>query len=379
MLIIDLIIGLAIAGALIGGYVIGLARALPLAGFAAGAMIGTRLPLLFGEELESDYALAIALPAALVLGALLAAFVERYAWRLTRPLRDRPRASGAGGALVAAVAAVVTVWMVAPVIAEVRPIRGPIERSDVLAQLNSLLTPASPRRIDVLPVIDNLPRYNGRGPDVAAGDQRVLSDPDVVAAERSVLRIAVTACGGRGGGSGWVAAGGIVATNAHVVAGSSAITVQPRRVQERFRAVPIWFDGEHDIALLRVARLPDLPVLPMVGDALAGTPGATLGFPLGRWAKRRARVGRTTARLTGSLGGRPSPGVSDDLTGRLVTMIRGRMQPGNSGGPVVDEHGRVLTTAFAGGFGSSSLGVPNEFVRTALREAGPRVGTGRCH
>ncbi|HWI06035.1 MAG TPA: trypsin-like peptidase domain-containing protein [Solirubrobacteraceae bacterium] len=378
MLVVDLIIGVALAAALIFGYREGLARALPLAGFAVGVVIASRLPLLGGVALDSDGALAIVVPAALLLGAAIAALTERFAWRLSRRARSRVWTDGGGGALVAVLAAVVAVWMLGPVIGELRPLRTSLERSAVLGQLDAVLQPAGPKRADVVPALASLPRYRGRGPDVAAGDPRLLGDPDVVAAERSVLKILVRGCGGHGSGSGWVADRRIVATNAHVVAGGAEIRVQRRASRQTFRAIPIWFDGDHDIALLRVPELPDLDVLPMVEDARAGTPGATLGFPRGRWAKRRARIGPTTARLRGVLGGRPAPGVSDEISGRLVTTIRGRLQPGNSGGPLVDEAGHVLTTAFAGGFGGGALGVPNEFVREGLRHAGPRVDTTRC-
>ena len=367
-----------VAAALLCGLVLGLARALPLAGFAIGAVLGTRLPLLLGADLDSDYSLVAALPAALLLGALLAALVERYAGRLARWTYRRATVDAVGGALVGGVAGVVAVWMLAPVAAEVPSVREPVERSDVLARFNGVLTPAGPRRSEDAPAIDNLPRFAGPGPNVAPGDPGILFDPDVLAAERSVLRIAVMTCDGhRGGGSGWVGADGIVVTNAHVVAGSRMVTVQRRGRGAHLRAVPIWFDGEHDIALLRVAQLRGLRPLPMVREPRRGTSAATLGFPLGRRAIRRARVGPTTARLSGRLGGRPSPGVSDDINGRLVTMIRGRMQPGNSGGPVIDQQGRVLTTAFAGGFGAGALGVPNRYVRSALRQADPRVARKR--
>ena len=367
-----------VVGALLAGAVLGLARALPVAGFAAGAAIGTRAPLLIGVDLDSSSALVAALPAALLLGAVVAALVEPRAWRLARPLRDRATGDAAGGALLTGLAAVVAVWMLAPAAAELSALRKPLNRSDVLARLNSVAAPAGPTRVEELPPIDNLPRFAGRGPDIGPGNRAILFDPDVLAAERSVLRILVESCEGLGAGTGWVGADGIVVTNAHVVAGSRTITVQPRGRQQRLPAVPIWFDGDHDIALLRVTRMRGLPVLPMVREPRPGTSAATLGFPLGRWAIRRARVGPTTDRVIGQLGGRPSPGVSDKITGRLVTTIRGRLQPGNSGGPVIDAQGRVLTTAFAGGFGSGSLGVPNRFVRAGLRNAGPRVGTGRC-
>lgn len=373
-----MLIGAAIVGALLAGARLGMARALPLAGFAVGALIGTRLPLLIGVELESSSALIVALPAGLLLGALVAALVEARASRLARPLGRRSGADAAGGAVMAAAAAVVVVWMLAPSVAEVPALRQAVVDSDVIDRLNGIVTPAGPTLTEALAPIDNLPRYEGRGPAIAPGDPGVLFDPDVLAAERSVVRIGVTSCEGPGMGTGWIAAAGIVVTNAHVVAGSRRITAQARGSGRRFAAVPIWFDGAHDIALLRVTGLRGLRALPMVQDARAGTAGASLGFPLGRWAIRRARLGPTTDRIVARLGGRPSPGVSDVITGRLVTTIRGRLRPGNSGGPVVDRRGRVLTTAFAGGAGSSSLGVPNRFVRTGLRRAGARVSTGRC-
>ena len=59
---------------------------------------------------------------------------------------------------------------------------------------------------------------------------------------------------------------------------------------------------------------------------------------------------------------------------RSITSLRGAVRSGNSGGPMVDSEGRVVTTVFAattsgprGGFG-----VPNALVRAALERA-PRV------
>jgi S1-C subfamily serine protease len=65
-----------------------------------------------------------------------------------------------------------------------------------------------------------------------------------------------------------------------------------------------------------------------------------------------------------------------------MTAFRGVVRSGNSGGPVVGADGRVLATVFAattGGGPRGGYGVPNDVVRNALRDAGPReVSTGPC-
>jgi S1-C subfamily serine protease len=60
--------------------------------------------------------------------------------------------------------------------------------------------------------------------------------------------------------------------------------------------------------------------------------------------------------------------------------LRGQVLPGNSGGPLVDARGRVVTTVFAATRGgpAGGYGVPNAIVRRALEEARRPVGTGPC-
>jgi S1-C subfamily serine protease len=63
-----------------------------------------------------------------------------------------------------------------------------------------------------------------------------------------------------------------------------------------------------------------------------------------------------------------------------VTALRGRVRSGNSGGPMVDGRGRVVTTIFAATVGGQrgGYGVPDTLVARALRRAGPPVSTGPC-
>jgi hypothetical protein len=64
-----------------------------------------------------------------------------------------------------------------------------------------------------------------------------------------------------------------------------------------------------------------------------------------------------------------------------MTPFRGQVMSGNSGGPVVDQRGGVLTTVFAaqqGGGPPGGLGVPNSIVRKALAGRLDQTGTGPC-
>ena len=65
---------------------------------------------------------------------------------------------------------------------------------------------------------------------------------------------------------------------------------------------------------------------------------------------------------------------------RRIVSLRGAVRSGNSGGPMVDGSGRVLTTVFAATTGGprGGYGVPNDVVGRALRRASERVSTGPC-
>src|SRR5207302_1569295 len=83
-----------------------------------------------------------------------------------------------------------------------------------------ILPPSGPI-LNALARIDPLPSVHGPAPDVPAPTRRILATTGVRAARGSVVRVFGTACGLGVEGSGWVAAPGLVITNAHVVAGES--------------------------------------------------------------------------------------------------------------------------------------------------------------
>jgi S1-C subfamily serine protease len=158
------------------------------------------------------------------------------------------------------------------------------------------------------------------------------------------------------------------------VAGEHDTTVEVDGREPQLSAYAIAFDPTNDIAVLRVAGL-GLPSLTLVGDPPSGRAGAILGYPEnGSFDARPGRIGATQRILTDDAYGRGP-------VSRLLTPLRGRVRPGNSGGPLVDRRGRVLTTVFAsttGGGPTGGYGVANATVSQALAGAGKMVGTGEC-
>jgi len=378
VLIVDLIVGGLIAVAVIWGFVHGLTvTTLALAGFGAGAVLGARLaPLLLHGGESSTYAPEVALPGALLVGALSAAVVERFGLRLRRRLGGVGPASRIGGVLLGACLGLTAAWVLGSVALQVGSLGGQVRRSAILGRLDALLPPPGPA--PATKVAYSLPTFAGPPPAVAPADPRVTGAAGVRRAGRSVVEIGGVACGHSGEGSGWVAADGVVATVAHVVAGGSVFMVRFKVGGKIYRGAPIWFDPRNDIAMLRVPGVKGAATLPLVRGPKPGTPAAVLGFPLGEWKVRPARLGATSSTYVGRLSGELN-GVSNNLYGRLITSFAGKAEPGVSGGPLVDGRGRVLTTLFAGTVGGGyGWGVSNTLVRSALRRAGPRVGTGPC-
>jgi S1-C subfamily serine protease len=99
-----------------------------------------------------------------------------------------------------------------------------------------------------------------------------------------------------------------------------------------------------------------------------------LGYPEnGPYALAPARLGDT------------NEVISEDSYGlgpirRTISSLRGSVRSGNSGGPLVDDRGRVLGTVFATTTGGEPGGfaIPDEVVEGALEDTLAPVDTGPC-
>jgi hypothetical protein len=354
------------------------AGGLALAGFAAGAFVGSRLgPLLIEEGSHSGYAPLFALLGALTLGAVFASGLEVLGFHLRHRLPEElGLVDGVGGSVLVACLGLFVVWIGGAVALQTpgaRELREPIQRSAILRELNAVLPPSGPV-LQALARFDPFPAIRGPSANVPPPNAAIARDREVRAAGRSVVRVLGTACGLGVQGSGWVAGGGLVVTNAHVVAGQDDTTVQPGGEGPSLDAEAVWYDPRNDLAILRAPGLGGAPALSMNVGARPGTSAAVLGFPEnGAYDVRPARLGQTATVVTQDSYGRGP-------VQRSITSQRGLVRHGNSGGPAVDGSGRVVTTVFAASAGRqrAGYGVPDSVVRGALGRVRGPVDTGPC-
>jgi S1-C subfamily serine protease len=181
-------------------------------------------------------------------------------------------------------------------------------------------------------------------------------------------------------GSGFFAVDqGVVVTNAHVVGMLVGKTRRPQRVavvlssgqaDERTLAGQILeVDRSSDLAVIRVsgANLPD-PLAVHEAKNLQETQEVFVcGFPLGTNLGKEISIRKS------------SVAALRRENGELVRLqLEGGMDPGNSGGPVIDTRGRVVGVAVAGIRGTTiNFAIPGEKVNSILAGRVSRISLGQ--
>lgn len=257
-------------------------------------------------------------------------------------------AGGAASVLIVVLAG----WFVGTAVQPIVPpvVARAIEGSRILRAVDAV-APAEVGRLagQATRVLDEagFPRvFEGLGPEPSlpadTPDAGIADSADVRRAAQGVVKVHALAmqCGRAQEGSGWVVAPERVVTNAHVVAGSEAVTVQLRGVGDRLAGTVVIFDANLDLAVVAVPGLGADP-LPRAGAQRAGTTVVAAGFPLDGPYEALPMTIRGTLRAEG-----------EDIYGRTgvtreIYSLLGDVQPGNSGGPLLTADGRVAGTVFA--------------------------------
>ena len=332
------------------GFVTG---AFATAGLLLGGLLGIWLaPLALGDAEPSLWVSLGALLIVIVTASLGQAGLQYAGARIRDAITWQPiRAVDAvGGALLSALAVLLVAWALGVAISGSRlgGVTPLVRESSVLGRVDAALPTGASR---LLRAFDDVvgttffPRYlepfaPERIVEVSPGPRRLLTDPDVLAAEPSVLKVRSTnSCGDGIEGSGFLYADDRLMTNAHVVAGvdSPEIILDDSVVEARV----VHYDARLDVAVLAFDDA-GRPVLPIERERAATKSGvAILGYPQdGPFDVRAARV-RSVQRLR-------SPDIyGDGSVLREVYSLRGLVRPGNSGGPVVASDGSVLGMVFA--------------------------------
>lgn len=367
--LLDIVLVLVLAGYALIGYRQGLVvSVMSLVGFLAGGALGMWLlpNLLQNSNLVNNNAVSSTL--LLVLGVFVFAAVGQsvtaaVGFNMRGGLRYRPGlvADSALGAVAAVVAVSVLVWFLAGAVRSGAPtaLSNAIGTSRIISTIDRLVPAQTGRLFAGFQSALNsggFPRvFEGVRAEpivpITAPDNQVTAGPGVGRAGASVVKITglASSCNREQEGSGWVVAPERVVTNAHVVAGTDAESVQIQGVGRSYDARVVVFDPERDLAVLSVPGLP-APSSTLGADLQRSDGAVVAGFPLnGPYSLDSARVRDVLTATGDDIYG--SPGVS-----RQVYSLYAKVQPGNSGGPLLSPSGAVVGVVFARSLDNAETG-----------------------
>lgn len=386
---VDLVIVVVLVLAALRGWRTGGIRQLAAyIGLAAGLVAGVLVVPAVDRHASGTWSPVLAL-AVVVAGASIGAYLGGVVGWHTAALVRRLRLGWVDdvlGVAVAVVAMLLMVWIVGTIASASRSAsvdRG-LRDSAILQDLTAALptVPSVFARVESDLAVRGVPIVFATLPPqllppVAQPSAGAVAAVDAAAGPGTV-KVIGPACAGEVEGSGFVAAPGIVVTNAHVVAGDRAPQVRADGVA--YRATAIGFDPRLDVAVLRVPGLA-APVLPVAATVAArGTSAVAIGYP--------ADGPRTAvpASVDGMFLATGLDIYGTGLVSRQVYQLHAVIRPGNSGGPLIAVSGArpvVIGLVFARSTASGAVGYalvmgPVLRVLAAAEQRGRAVSTGAC-
>ncbi|HVB06097.1 MAG TPA: MarP family serine protease [Acidimicrobiales bacterium] len=388
-LVDGIIVVLLIFAALHGRRVGAVAQLISLAGVAAGLAIGVVLVVAVVPHVHSTVGKTLVALVLLIAPASLLSSAGRHlgflAWRALRHVPLARPLDALIGSVVAVAGTLVVCWLLGSILvnSELSGLSSAISRSKIIRDVQSALPPVP----DSFAAVDRYLSTSGFPvvfANIVPESTGAVSLPSPAAvnaavahAGGSVLKVVAIGCGQEQEGSSFAVTPDLVATNAHVIAGTGSVTVHLRSGAV-LSATPVYFNPSLDLALL---RLPGASLTPLALDpnyVERGQDAAVLGYP---------NNGPFDAQPAGVLTRTVAQGrdiYDQSSTSRVVYGLHADVQPGNSGGPLVAPDGAVLGVVFSRSAVQPDLGYALasppvlQAITVAERNDGARVSTEGC-
>ncbi|QSB07093.1 MarP family serine protease [Natronoglycomyces albus] len=378
-LVVDvIIIVLALLFAIHGyrqGFIVSAATFL---GFLGGALLGVQIaPLAVDLYVDPLAKLIVALLVVFTLALLGQAVATFVGLKLRKKLpgKNTKRLDQLGGPLVSVATVLLVTWMVAAPLAMsgMPAVASAVRHSFLVGGIDQHM-PSEVRGVydamrESLNTSDIPDVFGGVHPtqvrDVDPPNGELADDPAAIEAQSSVLKVLGSApsCERHIEGSSFVYGPELVATNAHVVAGTDAVQVEYG--DRRWSAEVVVFDSNRDLAVLHVPGLP-ANSLPLASSTVSsGDDAIVVGYPGGGgYTASPARV-RDAQTVSG-----PDIYSASDVT-REVYQLYANIIGGNSGGPLLNPDGEVVGVIFA-----AAVDDPNTGYALTLEESRPILDEG---
>ena len=383
----DLVVAIVVVAATVHGIRLGaLVQVGSFVGFFIGLGIGVAVALGFVRHVNQDLVRTI-LGLVVVFGcAGIGGAIGRIlgGWGATTMKRLHLGAIDAGvGAAIGALGVFFSLWLISGLlISSGTPwLSGQVQDSALVRTVDHVFppVPSALSRVESIVGVGNFPSVFA---DLIAPSTTPVA---VASAEQaaglshgalgSTIKVLAAACGGAQEGTAFVVAPGVVATNAHVVAGMTqpAVVVNGRS----YPATAVYDNPEIDLALLRT----DAPLGPALSLSTttpsSGTPAAIVGFPEnGAQTVTPAAVSQQVLAV-----GRDIYGAN--LVTRDVLALTAAIAPGDSGSPLMGANNHVLGMVFSRSSVTASLSyalsastIEGPIARAATLHA--PVSTGTC-
>jgi len=346
-----------------------------LVGFVVGSILAPTIALRVSSSTARSLVAIGIVTVFAALGGAAALELGRLLWVSARHGR-LSRLDRIGGAVSAALGALIVCWLVAGMLAETSALSlsSAIASSRILTVVDAVMPP--------LPSVESKVQALLKSTDFPAVFAQIIAPsvptvtlPDAAAttaalgdATASVLKVTTQACGVGHEGTAFAVALGEYVTAAHVVAGANRVDVGGRSARV------VLFDPRNDVAVLRTALRGPAGLVIDASNAASGSPAAVVGFPLDR---AQHVTPAAVAAVIDALG---RDIYDTSLVHRSLVVVSADVQPGNSGSPLL-VNGRVAGMIFSRSLSNASTAyavTPGTIAAATGRAGDSAVTTGAC-